>query len=207
MIDRIETEGPATPKTSPKAAHASPTGGADFAELHSKAVAADTTPNGAGKVLPGVETSLRPPKGETWGPVEGHRDYADILDGPRNGFYVNLAPGKRQGQVFVIVHKGGKTYHVYGEGKNRKAIEVHEPRKPPPGERWHKVGRHRDYRLVEGGPHDGTYINLSHNERDGRHFRIVERNGERYHVYGEGKNRIEIRVGWHERRDRHGARD
>ena len=65
-----------------------------------------------------------PPKGELWAPVEGHWNYADILNGKRNGFFVNLSSGARRGMTFVIEHHGGKTYHVYGDGKHRQMVEV-----------------------------------------------------------------------------------
>ena len=70
-------------------------------------------------------SELEPPKGELWAPVEGHWNYADILNGKRNGFFVNLSSGARRGMTFVIEHHGGKTYHVYGEGKHRQMVEVH----------------------------------------------------------------------------------
>jgi hypothetical protein len=66
-----------------------------------------------------------PPKGETWGPVDGHASYADILSGPRNGYYVNIQQGSnREGDVFHIVKKSGREYHVYGAGKDRTWVEV-----------------------------------------------------------------------------------
>lgn len=68
---------------------------------------------------------LEPPKGETWGPVKGAQSYADILSGPRNGYYVNLQQGSiREGQVFHIVKRGGKEFHVYGEGDSKVWVEV-----------------------------------------------------------------------------------
>ena len=66
----------------------------------------------------------RPAKGERWAPVAGHNNYADILAGPRNGLYVNISGGVRDGMAFQIVKKGGKTFHVYGTGKDRQTIEV-----------------------------------------------------------------------------------
>ncbi len=66
-----------------------------------------------------------PPKGETWAPVKGAQSYADILSGSRNGYYVNLQQGSvREGDVFHIVKRGGKEYHVYGEGENKVWVEV-----------------------------------------------------------------------------------
>ena len=69
-------------------------------------------------------SEVDPPKGELWAPVEDHWNYADILNGKRNGFFVNLSSGARRGMTFVIEHHGGKTYHVYGEGKDRQMVEV-----------------------------------------------------------------------------------
>jgi hypothetical protein len=65
-----------------------------------------------------------PRKGERWAPVEGHRNYADILGGPRNGLFVNISGGVRDGMAFQIVEKEGKTFHVYGSGKHRQWIDV-----------------------------------------------------------------------------------
>ena len=68
---------------------------------------------------------LEPPKGETWGPVKGAQSYADILSGPRNGYYVNLQQGSvREGHVFHIVKRDGKEFHVYGEGDDKIWVEV-----------------------------------------------------------------------------------
>jgi hypothetical protein len=66
----------------------------------------------------------RPPKGERWAPVEGHNNYADILEGPRNGLYVNISGGVRDGMAFQIVKKGDKVFHVYGTGKDKQMIQV-----------------------------------------------------------------------------------
>lgn len=66
----------------------------------------------------------QPPKGEKWAPVEGHSSYADILEGPRNGQYVNISGGMRDGMAFQIVKKGSKVFHVYGTGKHKQTIEI-----------------------------------------------------------------------------------
>jgi hypothetical protein len=63
-------------------------------------------------------------RNETWAPVDGVSNYADILSGPRNGYFVNTSGGSRDGMTFQIVNRGGKTYHVYGEGKHRQMVEV-----------------------------------------------------------------------------------
>jgi hypothetical protein len=70
-------------------------------------------------------SNLEPPKGETWGPVKGAQSYADILSGPRNGYYVNLQQGSvREGHTFHIVKRDGKEFHVYGEGDDKVWVEV-----------------------------------------------------------------------------------
>ena len=67
----------------------------------------------------------KPPKGETWAPVEGRPNYADILTGKRNGYYVNLVQGSvREGDIFHIVKRGKREFHVYGEGKDKVWVEV-----------------------------------------------------------------------------------
>jgi hypothetical protein len=70
------------------------------------------------------ENGVKVPKGEQWAPVDGHDNYADILNGKRNGFYVNISGGVRDGMAFQIVKRGDKTYHVYGTGKHKQEIEV-----------------------------------------------------------------------------------
>lgn len=68
--------------------------------------------------------SDRPSEGERWAPVAGHNNYADILEGPRNGLFVNISGGVRDGMAFQIVKKGDKVFHVYGTGKDKQMIEV-----------------------------------------------------------------------------------
>ena len=83
-------------------------GGASFsAELK------DATSTGA--------AAKKPPASETSKPVEGHK-YADILTGPRKGLFVNTGSNARAGQAFVMVHKNGREYHIYGTGANRTVI-------------------------------------------------------------------------------------
>jgi hypothetical protein len=76
------------------------------------------------------DNGVKIPKGEQWAPVDGHDNYADILNGKRNGLFVNISGGVRDGMAFQIVHKGGKTYHVYGSGKHRQEIEVNGAKQP-----------------------------------------------------------------------------
>jgi hypothetical protein len=66
-----------------------------------------------------------PPKGETWGPVNGASSYADVLSGARDGYFVNISQGsKREGEAFHIIKKSGKEYHVYGSGDKKTWVEV-----------------------------------------------------------------------------------
>jgi hypothetical protein len=69
----------------------------------------------------------QPPKGEKWQLVAG-ANYADILGGARNGLYVNISGGVRDGMAFQIVKKGGKWFHVYGTGKDRQWIPSDGPK-------------------------------------------------------------------------------
>jgi len=81
----------------------------------------------SGKVHGGkhdVHAARHFPRGETWAPVDGVSNYADILNGKRNGYYVNTSGGVRDGMAFQIVKDGDRVLHVYGKGKNRQVIEV-----------------------------------------------------------------------------------
>jgi hypothetical protein len=170
---------------------------ATLASVQKASTAADDTTTGT------VDTTLKPPKGETWGPVNGHSDYADILSGPRNGYFVSLAPGKRQGKAFLIQHKEGQTYHVYGTGKTKEWVRVASDPKsltPPKGETWKPVDHHKDYKQIAGGQRDELFMNLSGNVRTGEAFKIVERDGKTYHVYGSGKDAREVAVGGHDKK-------
>jgi hypothetical protein len=71
--------------------------------------------------------SDQPHKGEKWALVAG-ANYADIIGGPRNGLYVNISGGVRDGMAFQIVKKGGKWFHVYGTGKDRQWIPSDGPK-------------------------------------------------------------------------------
>jgi hypothetical protein len=59
------------------------------------------------------------------------------------------------------------------------------------GAKLEKVEGHA-YEKVHGGKHDGKLLNTSHNERAGRLFEIVHRDGRTYHVYGSGDHRLFI---------------
>jgi hypothetical protein len=198
MIDSIDNASNQVANAASSAKKAGSTSGKSFAATLASAqkatTAADDTTTGT------VNTTLKPPKGETWGPVDGHSDYADILSGPRNGYYVSLAPGKRQGKAFLIQHKDGKTYHVYGTGSKKEWVRVAtDPNSltPPKGETWNKVDHHKDYKKISGGERNDLFMNLSGNVRTGEAFKIVERDGKTYHVYGSGKDVREVAVGGH----------
>ena len=84
---------------------------------------------GARTDMPHVSSSRsddQPPKGEVWAPVPGTTAWADILGGPRDGLYVNTSGNSRDGMAFQIVHRGGKTYHMYGSGRHRLMVEVRD---------------------------------------------------------------------------------
>ncbi len=198
MIHPVDNSSNAAPKSSNGGASAG--SGASFATALASATqqtqASDPAP---GSVTEGLNTDLKPPKGETWGPVPGHTDYADILSGPRDGFFVSLS-GPRKGQAFVIVHLHGKTFHVYGEGKSKHWVSVpNDPAtlKPPKGESWQPVHHHHDYKRIEGGKRANQYVNLSGNVRTGQAFTIDHHDGKTWHVYGSGKDRHEVAVGGH----------
>lgn len=100
--------------------------GSNEVVIASKQDASESARRINGKVY---DNGVKIPKGEQWAPVEGHDNYADILNGKRNGLFVNISGGVRDGMAFQIVHKGGKTYHVYGSGKHQQEIEVRPDKK------------------------------------------------------------------------------
>lgn len=65
-------------------------------------------------------------KGEAMSAVNGH-SYAEINGGKRDGLYVNTSNNKRRGQAFVLVHRNGREYHIYGTGKNRLVVALRKP--------------------------------------------------------------------------------
>jgi hypothetical protein len=87
----------------------------------------------------------QPPKGEKSELVAGG-NYADIIGGPRNGLFVNISGGVRDGMAFQIVKKGGKWFHVYGTGKDRQWIPSDGPK--------HKVAGAQS--STASGTHSGT---------------------------------------------------
>jgi hypothetical protein len=195
MIQSVDNNS-AHPSSAAKASSSGSNGGASFASALASAQGTGTgTSSSHGTISGDLKTDLLPPKGETWGPVDGHTDYADILAGPRNGFFVSLT-GPRKGQPFVIVHQHGKTFHVYGEGKHKVSIPVPTDvasLKPPKGETWKPVENHHDYKKIHGGHRANQFVNLSGNVRTGETFTIVHRDGKTFHKYGDH----EVAVGGH----------
>jgi hypothetical protein len=66
-------------------------------------------------------SSTKVPKNETVKQVDG-RGYADILTGSRNGLYLNTSGNVRDGDVFTLVKREGREFHIYGTGKDRQVI-------------------------------------------------------------------------------------
>jgi hypothetical protein len=62
-------------------------------------------------------------KGEKIEPVEGHA-YAEITAGKRSGMFINTSGNARHGDAFVLVHKHGTEYHIYGSGENRQVVAI-----------------------------------------------------------------------------------
>jgi hypothetical protein len=207
-------------------AAASSTSGRSFAALHAAAVkkasaaSASTTTGGQSTTTTGASTApsssasetrsplrdARVPKGESWRPVSGTNDYAEITAGPRAGQFVNLSGNARDGMAFSIELREGKRYHVYGSHTERDKVEVPAaatppagsrratPTKAPSGETWAAVSGHDDYADILSGPRNGHYVNLSGNAREGREFLIVRRDGHTYHVYGSGEDKQVVEV-------------
>jgi hypothetical protein len=76
-----------------------------------------------------ARAAKRPPN-ETWAAVPGHGGCVDILSGPRNGYYLNTSGNERDGQVFHMIFRHGKEYHVYGKGEDRQVILVRHANNP-----------------------------------------------------------------------------
>jgi hypothetical protein len=125
MKVHLSHTGEAAPAAATKrAAHSATTPRTSFASLHATAVAAST----AKTTTPGTDVSqeAKPIKlrtGEAMSPVAGHA-YAEITSGKRDGMYVNTTNNKRRGQAFVLVHKNGRDYHIYGTGKDRVVVAL-----------------------------------------------------------------------------------
>jgi hypothetical protein len=183
-----------------------------------RASAAASTPSGSSATTGSDSTSpsssagrtpqrdARVPAGESWRPVSGTNDYAEIVAGPRSGQYVNLSGNARDGMAFSIEFREGKRFHVYGSGAERDEVQVPPTPQPtagsrrakaptaPEGETWAAVSGRADYADILSGPRNGHYVNLSGNAREGREFLIIRRDGHTYHVYGSGDDKQVVEV-------------
>jgi hypothetical protein len=65
-------------------------------------------------------------------PVEGHH-YAKITAGMREGQLLNTSGNERHGRAFELVERGGRTFHVYGTGKDRIVVEIKPAASESPG--------------------------------------------------------------------------
>jgi hypothetical protein len=71
-------------------------------------------------------TAEKGPADEKTKQVPG-RAYADILNGPRSGLYLNTSGNVRDGQTFALVKREGREFHIYGTGKDRVIIGLRKP--------------------------------------------------------------------------------
>jgi hypothetical protein len=82
-------------------------------------------------------------------------------------------------------------------GRSKKAARtklVHHDNgdyRAPRNERTKDVEGHA-YADILSGPRNGMYVNTSGNKRHGEAFSLVIRDGKRYHIYGEGKDRLVV---------------
>ena len=114
---------------------------------------------------------------------------------------MNLSGNARDGLAFNIEFSGGARTHRYvGEKPQTVAVPTKaSPSAPrtepmPKGETWAAVKGADEYADITSGPRNGHYVNLSGNERHGREFLIVRRDGDTFHVYGSGDDKESVRV-------------
>ena len=215
---RVNAASPEPASTPPSApASGAGAGAASFADVHSGSLAslkaAGRPAAGAGAATastdgPAARNSGPPAaaaKAERYEPVPGER-YEEIVSGPRNGMFINRSGNVRDGEAFVMVHRGGREFHVYGTGADRQVVPVGtkakgESAKPAGGSEQPatKAVEYRDvpnraYDEITSGPRNGMFINRSGNDRDGQAFVLVERAKYEVHIYGTGRNRLVVRV-------------
>ena len=80
----------------------------------------------------------------------------------------------------VTTVSGGGTTPV---DTNTKPVTAAKPAATDFKDHLAKVSGHK-YAKVTAGQYKGQYVNQSGNDRDGQLFRLVERGGHEYHVYG-----------------------
>jgi hypothetical protein len=121
MTQTVASIASAAPTAETQRTNAAPAAGSSFAEAHAAAVKntkdKDTSTSADGKKTASV------PKGERTQKVEGH-NYVEIVNGPRNGMFINNTGTARDGKAFLIVKRHGREFHVYGSGDDRKVFEV-----------------------------------------------------------------------------------
>ena len=83
-------------------------------------VPAATTKTDAKTKLSAFEDKLKA-AGAKLEKVEGHA-YERVQGGKHDGELLNTSGNARSGQLFEIVHRNGRTYHVYGSGEHRLFI-------------------------------------------------------------------------------------
>ena len=76
-----------------------------------------------------LATARTRPKGEKTETVTGHH-YEKIVAGPDKGEYLNRTGNARDGDAFRIVQRGGRTFHVYASGEDRKVFELPHGKNP-----------------------------------------------------------------------------
>jgi hypothetical protein len=108
----------------PSARAAAKAASTDSAASFASVLATTTAPGTDATSMATSSISLR--KGESMSAVAGHA-YAEISGGKRDGLYVNTSGNKRRGQAFVLVHKHGREYHIYGTGKDRLVVALRKP--------------------------------------------------------------------------------
>jgi hypothetical protein len=209
MIERVQNDSqaqaPAQPQAQPDATQEpSKSFAATLAQESTRYRNTSPARRSAEPTAPSAEVRDRianAPEGETYKPVRGQSNYAEITSGPRAGQYINLTRNERRGMTFTIEKKDGKSYHVYGTGDDAKWIEVkgpgHRPAesaRPPAGETWEHVAGTNNYADILTGRRNGWYVNISGGERHGQVFHIVKRGGKTYHVYGRGDDKLWVEV-------------
>jgi len=83
-------------------------------------VPAATPKKGAEPKLTAFEDKLKA-AGAKLEKVSGHA-YEKVSGGKHDGQLLNTSGNERSGQLFVIVHRHGRTFHVYGSGEHRLFI-------------------------------------------------------------------------------------
>jgi hypothetical protein len=76
-----------------------------------------------------LATARSRPKGEKTEKVSGHH-YEKIVAGPDKDEYLNRTGNARDGEAFRIVQRGGRTFHVYASGEDRKVFELPHGKSP-----------------------------------------------------------------------------